>query len=592
MVCSQAGEKMANHRAVLVAGALLVLVSAVPADAGRLGGAFRGYWPAPGGGLGGPVGPGRRAAPEDIAAYWPYFFEHEKERLLADRLRALRAEIRRPAQSSVKYFREWRVRELRLVTGALKTGRVLPLLATALRDEHPWVRDGAILALGKLGGPGAVPHLVRRLHDTDLELREDALLALGLTGEKAALAPLLGALRGRDVNRKAFAALGLALLGDPHARETLGEEFAALVRGGRWGWEAAGSVALALAALAEPGDRLARRLGQAWLEKKNPVFGTYVGCALGRLGGDRSAVAWLTRMLDSKDRAAARAATLAMGQAGDAGALTALLGTDGLKSARRMVVLYSLASVAELAARLDPGRPLCRKAIGELVAAACKPQRDKYRAMHASLHLGLAGDRSANGFFLEQLDRVNRTRFCDANHSAMALALGFTGDRRAATDLREILGGRSYGPDYRGYAAMALGLLPDPGSLDALRSTLAGPRVPPEVLRGGCWALALLGDGSDVPLLTSILRREPADPDFHHARGAAAIALGLLGDAAGLEILAKVVESEEPPSTRAFALAAIGWIVDRDEVPRIPLLFSRFDYRRTSPIMRKVMTTL
>jgi len=185
---------------------------------------------------------------------------------------------------------------------------------------------------------------------------------------------------------------------------------------------------------------------------------------------------------------------------------------------------------------------------------------DKSLRSWAALGLALAQDTRILPvlleFFRRSLTAENRTKYLHVNHSAMAMALGFTGDTRAKPALLEIVSGSEYDPDSRGYAALALALMAARDTLPAMRRALSDEYVHPAFVRSGCWALGLIAAETSVgPLL-------------------------------------RLADSAEDPTTRAFAIAALGWLIDQDAVPRIPLLFERYHYRQLSGMMCEVMSCL
>jgi HEAT repeat protein len=94
-----------------------------------------------------------------------------------------------------------------------------------------------------------------------------------------------------------------------------------------------------------------------------------------------------------------------------------------------------------------------------------------------------------------------------------------------------------------------------------------------------------MGDESDLPWLIGRLKGED-----HHVRGAAAIAIGMIGDPAAVEPLVKL--AKESPKHRAFAIAALGCLVDRSPLPRIGRILRNIHYRKASPILREVLSVL
>ncbi|MHC4471172.1 MAG: HEAT repeat domain-containing protein, partial [Planctomycetota bacterium] len=189
--------------------------------------------------------------------------------------------------------------------------------------------------------------------------------------------------------------------------------------------------------------------------------------------------------------------------------------------------------------------------------------------------------------FAECLAADRRKKYMHAVHSAMAMALALTGDGRANRDLREIALRGNFEPDYRGYAAFALGILGETDVKEELKREIQAEKRR-EMHRSGCWAVGLLGDRRDVPWLVESLGRENA----HHVRGAAAIAIGLIGGDAAVEPLVKMAREDKDPTNRAFAIAALGCLVDREPLPRTARIFRNVHYRIRFPILRQVLSIL
>jgi HEAT repeat protein len=246
------------------------------------------------------------------------------------------------------------------------------------------------------------------------------------------------------------------------------------------------------------------------------------------------------------------------------------------KDPSRTVKIHALQALTRIADELPPEGPVSRIARALFAEWAVQPARDRYLAQHAALALGILGDRTSNDTFLDMLSPQKRLRMPEEVHAAMATALALAGDERAAPHLREILAHSGAGPQYRGYCALALGLLGDTESLPLLRRILAREKTPADLLRSGCWALGLLGDAEDAPFLLECLGRQ--ERGFHEVRGAAAIALSLLGEGA-LDQLLLLARSGDVTSDRAFAIAALGMLADPAPVPRHLTLFRGWPYR-------------
>ena len=75
-------------------------------------------------------------------------------------------------------------------------------------------------------------------------------------------------------------------------------------------------------------------------------------------------------------------------------------------------------------------------------------------------------------------------------------------------------------------------------------------------------------------------------------RGAAVLAIGLIGDGSAVDPLVKIVREDPNSENRAFAIAALGCLVDSQPLPRIPELFKNVHYRRDFGIMREVLNNL
>jgi len=310
--------------------------------------------------------------------------------------------------------------------------------------------------------------------------------------------------------------------------------------------------------------------------------------ALGRLGGE-TALDWLrktVKMSDDKDVQAA--SILALANYADKSVIQMILGKEGLGASDRMTKLFSLIALGQLGAAFPPEDPTRQKVAAELKDKAEAVPTDKYCAMYGALGMAILGADSLNGFFHDNLTPENRTHFPEENHTAMAIAAGLLEARGSIEDLRSIVTGTD-SPDYRGYAAFALGLIGDRKSADVIRGEMRG-RQKAQFLRSCCWALGMIGDKTDTDLLISMLKLEGGEN--HPVRGAAAVAIGLIGDSAMVDPLVKIVNGDANPDNKAFAIAALGCLIDRSSAPRLPHLFANIHYRVELPEIRDVLTNL
>jgi HEAT repeat protein len=500
--------------------------------------------------------------------FWTYRFEHEKERILADRIAAARRRAGRPKAEVL-------------------SGKVLPLLRAAAKHESAWVRDAAVLALGKIGGEAALRYVISRAeNDTDFEVRNDALLAVGLCGGPDAVAYLTEKLEVKRWKTPCFAAMGLGLTGDPAAIEPLLAVWKQARKKDRYGWSRTECVALALGALGgeEVASKLAARVG-----RDQPAgIQIFVCQALGRIGG-RAAGAALVKATGSKVGAVSTAAVLQLGRWPERRIGPLLLDERGLDSGRNEVKCAALAALAEWAARLKPTEIRRKTAVDEISAAAESPPKNIYAAMHAALAMGESGLPDSTAYFLGNLDPA-RLKYRSENHSAMAMALGLLRERKALPVLTKLLESEGLDGDFRGYCAFALGASGDRGSAAVVRLVMEAAPDNADLERSGCWALALVGGEADLPCLFRLLRDDR--PAFHEVRGAAAIAIGLIGGPKTLDKLIEIATEDDIASTRAFAIAAIGWMLDRDVVPRLPRMFNGLPPHQASGPVRDALKNL
>lgn len=116
----------------------------------------------------------------------------------------------------------------------------------------------------------------------------------------------------------------------------------------------------------------------------------------------------------------------------------------------------------------------------------------------------------------------------------------------------------------RPHGALALGLLGWDGAVISLRRVVQDSRYRPLVLRDASIALGMLGSSEAVPSLLAMLDESPSLA----VQSAVSSALGYVGDARAVEpLLATLPKGTRPDSVRAFAIAALGGLCDRDPLP-------------------------
>ncbi|MEZ5965595.1 MAG: hypothetical protein R3F56_17305 [Planctomycetota bacterium] len=148
---------------------------------------------------------------------------------------------------------------------------------------------------------------------------------------------------------------------------------------------------------------------------------------------------------------------------------------------------------------------------------------------------------------------------------AAAIAIGLSGYRPAAEDLRALLLRYKSRDELAGHLCTALALLGDVGAVPVLRQVVADSRRRPELLVRAARALGALGDEAVIGDLTDMLKGPSQSVALLGAVGAA---LGQVGDRGSVRPLLRVLQDRSVPDLgRAFAAAALGGIGDKDDLP-------------------------
>ena len=115
-----------------------------------------------------------------------------------------------------------RVRQGAIIAlGRLGDSRAVEPLIIALNDEHEKVRESAIAALRQLGEAQTVAILIAARNNEDEAVRESAIAALAQLGDAWAVEPLIAALNNEDEAVRESAIAALAQSGDVRAVEPL-----------------------------------------------------------------------------------------------------------------------------------------------------------------------------------------------------------------------------------------------------------------------------------------------------------------------------------------------------------------------------------
>lgn len=453
-----------------------------------------------------------------------------------------------------------------------------------------------------------VPLFVESLTDDSYEVRSAAAIALGKTGDPAGVAPLQTAARkdGRQDIRDA-AVIGLGLLGQagsiPFLEEELGDEkgttrhrsFAAFALGSIGGKAAA---KLLVDAVRLPGGELRHR--------GDPPFFAACFIAMGFTGDDgvlpTLRAAGADRAYDEQVRAFA---WLAIGRLGDRTSLPLFvraLDDPGEKMELKRAAAVALGRVA-------------RATDAEAVAVLFKTlhtEREPLVRHFAAVTLGTLADAAVCAELRKLLPASD-----DADRAFLALALGIAKDEAAAPLLRKALAAER-DVSRRGAYAVALGLLRDAGARAVLEAQVAD--------HGAIWpqGYAALAIGmARITASAPVLRKEleaTNDPRLRsnlavglgllhdpaartwffdtlrsdgtlYERGGAAMALGLLRINEAVPVLVSILhDTKEKELMRAYALVALGILVDPADPPKLARYAIDNDYSLANDPLNEVLT--
>lgn len=425
-----------------------------------------------------------------------------------------------------------------------------PSIDAALASGDGMLRGSAAIALGRMGGAGAVSALKALLADPSVEVRERALLALGSTGCAEAASLLIDIARTGSApdartqrisaDARALAVLALAIGRRAGMDERVDFELGRLALELDSGEESLLQASLLLYQTIHPTPALS-----SWVLRRagDPEAHFGVGCrALEtlRTRTDDEALALLTRELSGRSLERRRSAALALGEFEHELALPALMTAAELEREplTRGFVLISV------------GRQGGEKARALLVEEL--REGPKNGRSWAALALGIlarsSDDDAARSALRESLGTVKDKSVLGAYYLALGIARD-AGSEKLFLDALE----KGATAEIRAVSAMGLAMIDAPSAREALRKHLVQdpcPTTRAEIAQ----ALGYLGDARDSELLLAALR-ETQDPSL---RSNVALALGLHGTRPSLEGLVSVArESDSSSSLRAASFESL-----------------------------------
>ena len=555
--------------------------------------------PGGGGGGGGPFTPGGGGIGADPTR-WELWWEVHRQSFLQLKRSVHGDEAGAPAGDLTNARRQTRPLKRDLLD--LQAFLHKTMLANGNRD----VTTACLVALAKVGLDGEkfvlVDVLANRLKEHDQEVRETAAIALGITQQMTAL-PLLESLVRDDANGRravarsevddrvrAFAAYGMGLLAwSTDAVEPKQQVYAAMKsileskELSSRNLKVAAVQALRIlrcdpAASAAHKRLLWQVLGtlEKWfladLGRGDQLLQSHVPTALARLleripGDDRER--WKKLLLVELQAAKRRDVTIAQSCAIALGFLAApaeAVAADAeyskalLEVAKKHIDVQTrhfawislgriggVTNRGELLLALQKAKlldlPWVALGLGVLAFNLDDPDAGVQAALAGSI--AIDGDPSALG--------------------AVAIACGLAGAATASPNLRAGVVKLKRQDETVSHLCIALGMLGDALSRPLLESLIANSVRRPDIVRGASLGLARLVGPAASDLLLALL--EGSDPSVVRLSGIAK-ALELVGDRRALTpLMAIAARASSPNLARAFAIAALGGLADKEEVP-------------------------
>lgn len=580
--------------------------------------------PGPGRGPAGGPSTGGGIVLEEDHTRWQHWWYLNRDAFLRVR-EALRAEGA-VTNSDAFFMGAGRVRAVDALgpTDTIVRNDVAPRLRRLMeRDADRDLETACLMALAKVGADRAdfdvLPILTARLRRGDQEVRETAALAIGVSRHPRAGEMLAGLVADDQAGRalvggsavdercRAFAAYGLGLFGragTDDERELAFEALHGSIVDGDQRPDLRAAAILAVGILAPEGrERMDRRLharalhllGSEWdtdrgagREPERAHAATSIARLLRHHGSNALISFHAGRFVEclgderaSDDRR--RAAALALGLLGSGpgsdsavadGVCTALMRAwrDVKDFQTRAFVLIALGRIGGENAReflldvLARGtraieRPWAALALGVLVRSHDLEDPVAVLALRA------------------QLDSVKTPQA----RAAFALGLGLCGDASVADDLRAVLADVEHQDEVAGHVCVALALLRDARSIEPLRELARASLRRPQRLQEAAVSLGALGDRNAAETLMDLLRE--GRPSLTRVAAVSA-GLGLIGDRRSLEPLLEIAEDESATDlARAFAVVAVGGIVQRGDLPWNEPLAPGLNYRAALPTL-------
>lgn len=542
-------------------------------------------------GGGGPGGGKGKSAVQDQLSVVSWYFEHNREHFLWQAVQGREQSIRAPRFSTPAALATAKIekREVSSVTTEDRE-RIFDVLTKNTLAQEDVVRDAAVIALGKIGTPDAVRLLRERLKtESKADIKEDICIALGIARTPEAVDALIEVVRTGKGRIVSFALLSLGLTRSPEkAGPVLLEFFTNGQRSSKSSKDGLAAAALSLGALkyAEAEKALIHACNTKSMAEVVKVHAIH---ALGEIGTPTARKA-IEGYLDGSLEVS-RAAVLALGNFPDASVAKTLSGKEGVgRASDQLAAGFACMSLAQVLAGMPDTE--WKKFPDELRTVATEPAKAAVKAQYANLALTLVPggiDQELRNYYAAALS--DKKLNADTG-SSVAMACGLGDVAGVEGQIEAIAKDAGADPKLRGYMSLALGLSPDQKKAVLTLRKIYQENDNPDVRRGCLFGIGLAGDRKDVQFLLDAIVQTPKDKPFAgYTRGAAVIALGLLRDGESVQRIQGLLSNPDA-HVRAYAIAALGYLADKDPAPVLPELFRHANFRLEFATLATAMRNL
>lgn len=467
---------------------------------------------------------------------------------------------------------------------------IIPAITLALKDNYYDTRAAAAIALGKVAfkeDTDAFNRISELLKDKSKQVREAACLGLGLLEHKNSFTTLLSVAKDKKnlLRTRCFAIIGsgLALRNQKNTSES--------------------NIALCdlVGSKSEPRDiriaattalQLCRDTGYSIVlydiftnKEDDPFVRAHVGITLAKLDATY-AISELTGGLNSKNTNVASSSAIALGM------LAKSKDKKIINSLRRMAISgsnrgaknFSIMSLGEI------GSPEGMKSLINRFLKGTEMDKS-----FAALSIGVYG---FNGNFTDSSEKLFVSKLIHDGYTKVkspslkgsyGLALGLLNYTESAKSIRDDLN-RIGSQETQGYLSIALALMDDKDSIPDIQN-LVKRRGDPDRRKLASMALGMLGDPGAVNLLEQVIQESSSSKSI---LAAATVSLGHIGDSSAINTLVSISTkaSEYSDISRAFAVVALGYLGDKEDMPALTSIHYNSNYLAVTEMLAELYSIL